>query len=191
MLIPILMAPTNRFGSVRCRSRFPNRSDRNMAASETPEERARRIEDASLAARALVSRRRDERFVRWVLEPGSVRWTLIRSYSSVSGFIVAHAGGWVSRDTVCSRWSHCAACSFRTAGVDGRSYCTGHNRGAGCGCPRGRWWAPGQLRWWLRLGSFSCPIGRFQTAPFDAIRRVFHSLSRLVRHSVGARPRRG
>ena len=144
--------------------------------SITPEQRhllALRQRDEELAIKAEERRvagswkRADLFVVKMVCEPGAFRALLSLGYQ----FALAHALGFVGRDTRTTRLSRCHGCTFRKrielpvlGEVD---YCHGENGGAGCGCARHPLWPFSTLDYKTSLGNFICPIGKFSRRWFD------------------------
>lgn len=46
----------------------------------------------------------------------------------------------------------------------GWDYCRAENKGAGCPCPKTRWWPLSTIKWKIRFRWFGCPIGHFGRA---------------------------
>ena len=118
-------------------------STENSPALRLPSLRQRDEEMAITAheLRATGSWKRVDLFVvKMVCEPGAFRALLSLGYR----FALAHALGFVGRDTRTTRLSRCHGCTFRKrielpvlGEVD---YCHGENGGAGCGCARHPLW---------------------------------------------------
>lgn len=89
-------------------------------------------------------------------------------YERVSGFFLAHCLFWVSRSASQARARHCTVCPFRQsvlppfdAPIGYGDYCGAERDGAGCACPRGRYWPFSSLGYKLRLRNFTCPLRHF------------------------------
>ena len=104
----------------------------------------------------MTGRRTDEICVEYFLA-----W-LSRAYGMVTGFVLAHALGYLILDkkTLRIRREHCNSCDRRRRGRDGQFHCYGFT-GGHCDCGEYRWWPFGRLAYRQRLRNAVCPIGRF------------------------------